>query len=667
MGYVLRYGVYSMESNKQEVGLNTTDNDKNFFRAARFYLPLLVLIIIVSIVFIAIYRLDNKFTQDAAQPVNGVLELTGDELKNYPSRYIINDWKLYSGVMLTPADFADGEPDYDYTVVSIGKDVSFTDGGNCTPFTCGTYVMRLKLPEEFYTYSIEIYQAFSAFRMYIDGNAVLQVGNPDTENYIAATSNRMATFDHAGSEEVLVIINVNNESFYCGGLIYPPMFGFPTVQNVKRVTIFGLSLTFAAITLVSAVLCVFFAIKQRKKIFLLVAVMFVVLTAYTSYMVIHTLLVLPPQPLQAIELLCGYIVLSGMVIMHGTVCRLPKTMRFITAAIAVAMLPPIAVYGLNMQSLATSPLKYTSAFLTAYKLAVGAYILITAVLSVQKVEKVNKLIFCAGIAYGCACIWDRLLPLYQPIYVGSFPEWSCAFAVAAINITFIHNLFEGYANRLVYMEEQRQMARQLEMQRDYSAAIRSHSDENRRLIHDFRQHIRVIDGMADKLGGTEIFDYLKKVNLELNSNQKIDNIDFCENSAVDALLRYYSGALANRGIEFRCSAIIPKAMPTPDTELCSVIGNLLENAMEACERESGRHNRITFTSSVNDNRLNIAVKNNSLSEVRRANNGYISLKRGRNGSGIGLMSVKRIVESRGGNVKITTENGVFMVMLWLPF
>ncbi len=91
-----------------------------------------------------------------------------------------------------------------------------------------------------------------------------------------------------------------------------------------------------------------------------------------------------------------------------------------------------------------------------------------------------------------------------------------------------------------------------------------------------------LDSIAEKVNAGAVRDYLSQVSQNLTAS--IPHISFCENLAADALLRYYYAVSKEQGIDIRFNFSLPENMPTSDVELCTVLGNLLENAVEACLR-----------------------------------------------------------------------------------
>ena len=122
---------------------------------------------------------------------------------------------------------------------------------------------------------------------------------------------------------------------------------------------------------------------------------------------------------------------------------------------------------------------------------------------------------------------------------------------------------------------------------------------------------------------------------------------YCRNIPVNALLNYYDHLFASQGITKKWSIQIPAECLVNDTELCSLIGNILENVSAGCLTLPDAENRL--------HTLNICLKNGSFLAIRSENrfDGKVDIKNGhylstRNGgSGIGLRSIQAIAENTG--------------------
>ena len=108
---------------------------------------------------------------------------------------------------------------------------------------------------------------------------------------------------------------------------------------------------------------------------------------------------------------------------------------------------------------------------------------------------------------------------------------------------------------------------------------------------------------------------------------------------------------------------MPSQLTVADLDLCVILGNLIDNAMEACEAlTSDRFIRLYI--GVFKQQLYISVANATAEVVRKMDDEYITHKRGNHGHG--LLRINREVEKYGGYINRKNEPGIFVTEIMLP-
>lgn len=139
---------------------------------------------------------------------------------------------------------------------------------------------------------------------------------------------------------------------------------------------------------------------------------------------------------------------------------------------------------------------------------------------------------------------------------------------------------------------------------------------------------------------------------------------FCENRAADSVVGYYCAMAKRDEIPFRARLDLPETLPIDEIDMCLVLSNLLENALEASLRTAPGRRQIEITACVHADRiLLIEVENAFDGEVNEKNGVFRSSKRRENG--IGIQSVTRIAEKTGGTSTFTHQNGTFTAKVML--
>ena len=138
---------------------------------------------------------------------------------------------------------------------------------------------------------------------------------------------------------------------------------------------------------------------------------------------------------------------------------------------------------------------------------------------------------------------------------------------------------------------------------------------------------------------------------------------YCNNSTVDAILNHYILLAKDNGIEVHLNVALPEELKIRDTDLCIVIGNLLENAIEASEKEENK--RIKLRINRSNEYICMLVSNLYNGEIKKGHSGYYSRKREFKDTGIGLSSVSAVVEKYDGRMEIDHTNGEFNVFIMM--
>lgn len=134
---------------------------------------------------------------------------------------------------------------------------------------------------------------------------------------------------------------------------------------------------------------------------------------------------------------------------------------------------------------------------------------------------------------------------------------------------------------------------------------------------------------------------------------------------VDAILNSKLNLISSHNIPVNAKATVPENLSLSPLELCVIIGNLMDNALEACLRiEDPQARFIRIYMGLHRGQFYLSVTN-SAPPLRRKGGDYLSTKSGQS-HGFGLMRIDRITARCGGRVNRQSEEGVFATEILLP-
>ena len=185
--------------------------------------------------------------------------------------------------------------------------------------------------------------------------------------------------------------------------------------------------------------------------------------------------------------------------------------------------------------------------------------------------------------------------------------------------------------------------------------------------HDYHNHIQSIKAMLAMKKFEELDAYLGTLEQDLDS---IDIAIRTGNVSLDAILSSKVSIARKNNIEVNCTAKVPDQLKISDVHLCAIVGNLLDNAIEACEKiksEEGNHfpqKFIRIYIGMFKQQLYISVSNSTNAKHRRRLNELVTSKLGEHG--FGLRRIDKIAEQYDGFVNRKNEPGIFATEVMLP-
>lgn len=177
--------------------------------------------------------------------------------------------------------------------------------------------------------------------------------------------------------------------------------------------------------------------------------------------------------------------------------------------------------------------------------------------------------------------------------------------------------------------------------------------------HDQIHHLRVLAGMCRESPG-QAAEYAASLASELAG---IPSMHFTENRLVNTILTVQAEKAGQRSVSFQAEALLPPSLPIPDRDLCAVLMNLLDNAVNSAALAPQKR-EVSIRLTTEDGYLLIAIEN-TLPEGFDQNAFRETLSQaavpGRDSHGFGIRSAQAAVSRYGGELRYAVRDGVLTV------
>jgi len=181
--------------------------------------------------------------------------------------------------------------------------------------------------------------------------------------------------------------------------------------------------------------------------------------------------------------------------------------------------------------------------------------------------------------------------------------------------------------------------------------------------HDYKNHISVLKSYAQDGEIDRVINYLDELDEDLSKTEKRLKTG---NKMTDAILNSKISLAREKQVKVIAEVQIITALTTPEIDLCIILGNLFDNALEASLSlpENDRLIRIYMTMKQN-NQLYISFTNFTSTKKQTKESGRFKTTKGK-GRGFGLVRIDHIVERHSGYINRNSEDGAFSTEILLP-
>ena len=192
----------------------------------------------------------------------------------------------------------------------------------------------------------------------------------------------------------------------------------------------------------------------------------------------------------------------------------------------------------------------------------------------------------------------------------------------------------------------------------YYQGIRREQTQVRTLRHDLRNHLTVLQGLAEHGDREKIQAYLEQI---VGSPALRGSRQLCENEAANAVVSAKAEEMERNGLIPDLQITLPPELPVADTDLCALLGNALDNAIEAAAKAEDK--KIFMRCRIDKGMLMLKVRNALAGDERED---LSTTKPDQKHHGLGLAGMREIAARYGGILEASTDGGFFELLACLP-
>lgn len=236
------------------------------------------------------------------------------------------------------------------------------------------------------------------------------------------------------------------------------------------------------------------------------------------------------------------------------------------------------------------------------------------------------------------------------------------FSTITISILLLFNvvIFEIYTKLneiFIYEKERTVYAQQFDIISKSTAAQKKMMQEFHEEKHNLINKLIVLKSAMENSDKEMVIRNLDQI---INSSHASENISNSGNSTVDALINFKYAIAKEYDIDFKLKIFIPEELPVEQCDIGIVLGNAIDNAIDAAKEWKDNQKCIEILMGVKKEAWVMIIKNPYQHDLRKDRNGnFLSTKKEKQRHGFGLNSIKKIAEKYQGEMIAETANHIF--------
>ncbi len=254
--------------------------------------------------------------------------------------------------------------------------------------------------------------------------------------------------------------------------------------------------------------------------------------------------------------------------------------------------------------------------------------------------------------------------LYQMLNFSDMEKhFSVLMCLIGVGGLFVGNIYSfTFFEKEEKLEKQRLkqlfLEQQIEGQRIYYKNLEASGEEVRKMRHDLKNAFAALSGYLDKGDLETARKFLEK---------KTENLGRLTHStghpALDAVIDAKRTKAFENHIQFELKAALPQELLMDEMDLCIILGNALDNALDACEKMPREQAQIITDLHKSGEMLFIEIKNTFKEEPVSGSEGLVTTKRDKKNHGFGLKTMVQLTKKYDGFINYETKQGWFCLSI----
>ena len=245
-------------------------------------------------------------------------------------------------------------------------------------------------------------------------------------------------------------------------------------------------------------------------------------------------------------------------------------------------------------------------------------------------------------------------------FINNFSVFFMGILMILSNILMIFLFRKITRDNRIYIEN-KLMKEKMDMEYKYYMKVKENQDRVRQMYHDMKNHMSCMKNLSNT--SENLNEYITEI------NTKIENCESCFNTGnliLDIILNEKKEICLEKEIKFNAYIEFKKCDFIKVNDVCTIFSNLIDNAIEACDKLQGDKYISLKGSYINENFFVMKIENSKCNEIEIKGGNLITDKEDKLTHGIGLENVKRTIYSYDGEVDIKYDDEKFIVKILIP-